>query len=279
MSENNPSSAIAVADLPAPPPLPNSVASPADWAAAQAIQAVKTHGSGSTAVDALREVDVRFDRGRLTAVMGPSGSGKSTLLHCMAGLDRLTEGEAYIGDTAIGSLTDTELTELRRDRIGFVFQSFNLVPTLSAAENITLPLTLAGRSIDPEWFDQLVAVTGLGPRLDHRPNELSGGQQQRVAVARAMANRPEIIFADEPTGNLDLATSADVLDLLRAAVVEHGQTVVVITHDPATVAHADRVLFLADGMVAGDLAAPTAESVLDQLRSLGGAVSCGEGRR
>lgn len=236
--------------------------------AAQAVGAIKVYGSGPTALHALRHIDVHFDQGQLTAVMGPSGSGKSTLLHCMAGLDRLTEGTARIGGTDLASLTDTKLTELRRDQVGFVFQSFNLVPNLSAAENIALPSTLAGRPVDTDWFDQLVTSTGLAERLAHRPNELSGGQQQRVAVARAMVNRPEIIFGDEPTGNLDSATSTDILGLLRAAVADHGQTVVIVTHDPAAAAYADRVLLLADGRVAGDLGAPTPELVLDHVTQL-----------
>jgi len=249
---------------PPPPPPPVGVE-----AAAHSVGASKVYGSGQTEVNALREVTVRFDAGRFTAIMGPSGSGKSTLMQCMAGLDRLSGGESYIGDVALSTLGDKALTELRRDRIGFVFQAFNLIPTLDAAENIALPLRLAGRSVDRDWLDEVVRATGLGDRLDHRPNELSGGQQQRVAVARAMASRPAIIFGDEPTGNLDSKTSAEILEFMRAAVDEHGQTIVMVTHDPVSASYSDRVLFLADGRIVDEMADPTADAVFDRLKALG----------
>jgi putative ABC transport system ATP-binding protein len=238
--------------------------------AARAVDLTKTYGSGDTAVHALAGVSVGFDRGRLTAVMGPSGSGKSTLMHCMAGLDAPTSGHAFIGEKEIGMRGDSELTELRRDRIGFVFQAFNLVPTLTAAENITLPADLAGSAVDEGWFDQLAGQLGIADRLTHRPSELSGGQQQRVACARALITRPELIFADEPTGNLDSNASTEVLAFLRQAVSEHGQSIVMVTHDPQAAAYADRVVFLADGAVVGELASPTADSVLEQMKQLGG---------
>jgi len=238
-------------------------------AAAQALGATKVYGSGDTAVLALDEVDVAFERGRFTAVMGPSGSGKSTLMHCVAGLDSLTAGRVLIGDVDLSTLSDRDLTRLRRDRIGFVFQAFNLIPTLTAQENIVLPDRLAGRRADVAWVDQVVAAVGLGDRLGHRPSELSGGQQQRVAVARALAGRPDIVFADEPTGNLDSRTGAEILGFLRRAVDELGQTVVMVTHEPTAAAHADEVVFLADGRIVDGLAAPTATSVLDRMSSLG----------
>jgi putative ABC transport system ATP-binding protein len=229
----------------------------------------KTYGSGQAAVRALNNVNVAFERGRFTAVMGPSGSGKSTLLHCMAGLDRATSGQAFIGEQDIGQLDDTGITRLRRDRIGFIFQSFNLVPTLTAAENITLPLDLAGTKVDREWFDDIVGRLGIGNRLDHQPSKMSGGQQQRVACARALITRPELVFADEPTGNLDSHASAELLSFLKDSTVRKGQSVVMVTHDPRGAAYADRVVLLADGAVAGELEKPTADSVLDRIRNLG----------
>ena len=239
-------------------------------AAARAVDLTKTYGAGGTAVNALAGVSVEFDRGGFTAVMGPSGSGKSTLMHCLAGLDAATSGRAFIGETEIGTLADAELTELRRDHIGFVFQAFNLVPTLTAAENITLPADLAGTAVDRVWLDQLAAQLGIADRLSHRPSELSGGQQQRVACARALITRPELVFADEPTGNLDSNASTEVLAFLRQAVSDHGQTIVMVTHDPQAAAYADRVVFLADGVVVGDLASPTSDAVLEQMKRLGG---------
>jgi putative ABC transport system ATP-binding protein len=247
-----------------------SSAGPAPTSAvARAVELTKTYGTGDVAVRALDGVSVEFKRGRFTAVMGPSGSGKSTLMHCMAGLDLPTSGRAFIGDEEIGRLDDAALTELRRDRLGFVFQSFNLVGTLTAAENITLPADLAGMAIDREWFDYLVGQLGIADRLSHRPSELSGGQQQRIACARALINRPDLIFADEPTGNLDSNASAAMLAFLRGAVSEHGQSIVMVTHDPRAAAYADRVVFLADGTVVGELLSPTADTVLEQMRKLG----------
>ena len=237
--------------------------------AAHTVALTKAYGAGETAVRALDGIDVAFERGRFTAVMGPSGSGKSTLMHCMAGLDAPSAGQTYIGERELGQLDDSELTELRRDQIGFVFQAFNLVPTLSAGENITLPLNLAGRSVDREWFDYLVGALRIADRLSHRPSELSGGQQQRTACARALMSRPELLFADEPTGNLDSNASAEVLEFLRRSVDEHRQSIVMVTHDPRAAAYADRVVFLADGRVVGELASPTADSVLEQMRKLG----------
>jgi putative ABC transport system ATP-binding protein len=237
--------------------------------AARAVELRKTYGTGQAAVHALAGVTVTFDRGRFTAVMGPSGSGKSTLMQCMAGLDRPTSGQAFVGGVDIGTLDDAGLTRLRRDRIGFVFQSFNLVPTLTAAENITLPAALAGRRVDREWLDFLVKQLGIADRLGHRPRELSGGQQQRVACARALINKPDLVFADEPTGNLDSNASADLLAFLRRSVTDFGQSIVMVTHDPRGAAYADWVVFLADGAVVGELARPTADSVLEQMRTLG----------
>jgi putative ABC transport system ATP-binding protein len=247
-----------------------AVAPPRATAAASARHATKVYGSGATAVRALDDVSVELGAGRFTAVMGPSGSGKSTLLHCLAGLDHLTSGQVFVGGTELGSLSDRELTLLRRDRIGFVFQAFNLVPVLTAEENIALPLALAGRRPDRDWLDDVIATVGLGDRLAHRPSELSGGQQQRVAVARALANRPEVVFADEPTGNLDSRTGGEILGLLRRTVDEMGQTVVMVTHDPVAASYADVALFLADARIVGALERPTAESVLDRLKGLGG---------
>jgi putative ABC transport system ATP-binding protein len=237
--------------------------------AARAADLRKTYGTGQAVVHALAGVSVTFDRGRFTAVMGPSGSGKSTLMQCMAGLDRPTSGQAFVGGVDIGTLDDAGLTRLRRDRIGFVFQSFNLVPTLTAAENITLPAALAGRKVDREWLDHLVGQLGIGDRLGHRPGAMSGGQQQRVACARALINKPDLVFADEPTGNLDSNATADLLGFLRRSVTELGQSIVMVTHDPRGAAYADRVVFLADGAVVGDLQRPTADSVLEQMRTLG----------
>jgi putative ABC transport system ATP-binding protein len=237
--------------------------------AARAVELMKSYGTGDSVVRALAGVSVEFERGRFTAVMGPSGSGKSTLMHCMAGLDVPTSGQAFVGDEEIGRLDDAGLTELRRDRIGFVFQSFNLVPTLSAAENITLPLDLAGGKVDQAWFDHLVEALGVADRLSHRPSEMSGGQQQRIACARALICHPELIFADEPTGNLDSSASAELLAFLRDVVTEHGQSIVMVTHDPRAAAYADRVVFLADGRVVGELASPTADLVLAQMMTLG----------
>jgi putative ABC transport system ATP-binding protein len=237
--------------------------------AARAVDLRKTYGVGQAVVHALAGVNVAFERGRFTAVMGPSGSGKSTLMHCMAGLDRPTSGQTFVGEEDIGSLDDAGLTQLRRDRIGFVFQSFNLIPTLTAAENITLPAALAGAKVNREWLDYLVEQLGISDRLTHRPSELSGGQQQRVACARALINKPDLVFADEPTGNLDSNASAELLAFLRRSVTELGQSIVMVTHDPRGAAYADRVVFLADGTVVGELDKPTADSVLEQMRTLG----------
>jgi len=238
-------------------------------AAAATEHAVKIYGSGLTEVRALDGVTVAFERGRFTAIMGPSGSGKSTLLHCIAGLDTLTSGRALIGDEDLSTLDDRRLTLLRRDRVGFVFQAFNLVPTLTAEENITLPMALAGRKGDAAWIDKVVDTLGLRDRLAHRPNELSGGQQQRVAVARALASRPQIIFADEPTGNLDSRSGLEVLGFLRRAVDDMGQTIVMVSHDPVAASHADRIIFLADGRVVDEMLAPTVERVLDRIKRFG----------
>jgi putative ABC transport system ATP-binding protein len=237
--------------------------------AAYAVDLRKTYGTGQATVRALDGIDVAFERGRFTAVMGPSGSGKSTLMHCMAGLDRPTSGDTYIGDLNVGALDDKGLTQMRRDRIGFVFQSFNLVPTLTAAENITLPVDLAGRKVDSAWFDYLVGQLGIGDRLSHRPTEMSGGQQQRCACARALINRPDLVFADEPTGNLDSNSTTEMLGFLRRSVDEFGQSIVMVTHDPRGAAHADRVVFLADGRVVDELSSPTADSILERVRTLG----------
>jgi putative ABC transport system ATP-binding protein len=237
--------------------------------AASVTDAVKTHGHGDNEVNALDGVSVEFATGRFTAIMGPSGSGKSTLLHCIAGLDSLTSGSVHIGDIDIGQLDDRRLTALRRDRIGFIFQAFNLVPTLTAAENIALPARLAGRKVDTDWFDHVVDTVGLAPRLRHRPSELSGGQQQRVAVARALVARPQIIFADEPTGNLDSHSGSEVLSFMRVAVREFGQTIVMVTHDPVAASYADRAVFLADGRIVAEVDDPSPDSVLDRIRQIG----------
>ena len=234
---------------------------PTMTAAARAVDLFKQYGQGDTAVTALDHVDVEFARNTFTAIMGPSGSGKSTLMHTMAGLDSATSGSAFIGDTDMSQLSDKDITALRRDRLGFIFQSFNLVPTLTAAENITLPTDIAGNKVDKEWFDEVTSRLGLSNRLNHRPSELSGGQQQRVACARALVSRPEIIFGDEPTGNLDSNSSAEVLDILRTAVDKDGQTVVIVTHDAKAASYADRVVFLADGRLVNELTNPTMESI------------------
>ena len=245
-----------------------TMSAPPRTAAARADHATKVYGAGDTAVRALDDVTVEFPGGRFTAVMGPSGSGKSTLMHCLAGLDTLTDGDVFIGDVDLGSLSDRELTLLRRDRIGFVFQSYNLIPTLTAIENITLPAALAGRKPDRAWVDGVVDTVGLHDRLAHRPAELSGGQQQRVAVARALANRPHIVFADEPTGNLDSRAGTEILEFMRTAVDELSQTIVMVTHDPGAASYADSVVFLGDGRVVDEMDAPTPQSVLDRLKSL-----------
>ncbi|WP_409359889.1 ABC transporter ATP-binding protein [Klenkia taihuensis] len=243
---------------------------PPTTAAVRAAGLRKTYGKGETAVHALAGVDVAFERGRFTAIMGPSGSGKSTLMHCLAGLDTATAGQVWLGDTELTRLRDEQLTTLRRERIGFVFQAFNLLPVLTAEENMTLPMQLAGHRPDRAWMDDVVARLGLRDRLGHRPYELSGGQQQRVAVARALLPRPDVVFADEPTGNLDSRTGAEVLGLLRSSVRETGQTVVMVTHDPVAAGYADRVVLLADGHLAGEVHQPTADAVIDALRGLGG---------
>ncbi|MBT2209336.1 ABC transporter ATP-binding protein [Actinomadura sp. NEAU-AAG7] len=234
-----------------------------------ATEVSKVYGSGDAAVHALRGVSVGFARGVFTAIMGPSGSGKSTLMHCLAGLDTVSGGQVRLGDSEITRMSDKQLTLLRRNRIGFIFQAFNLLPTLTAEQNIKLPLELAGRALDQRWFDQVVEVVGLRDRLNHRPSELSGGQQQRVACARALVARPEVIFADEPTGNLDSRAGAEVLGFLRGSVREMGQTIVMVTHDPVAASYADRVVFLRDGMVVTELTRPTPDAVLDTLKRLG----------
>ncbi len=250
----------------APPDAPDAPTAPS---AARAVQATKVYGSGDTKVVALDHVSVDFPSGRFNAIMGPSGSGKSTLMHCLAGLDNLTDGQVFLGDVDVSRLSDNQLTVLRRERVGFVFQAFNLVPTLTAAENITLPMDLAGTKPDQAWFDSVIQTVGLAKRLKHRPSELSGGQQQRVAVARALASRPQVIFADEPTGNLDSRAGAEILGFMRKAVDELGQTIVMVTHDPVAASYADSALFLADGATVGHLQDPSAESVLDRMKQLG----------
>jgi len=236
--------------------------------AARAVDLQKVYGAGDAAVEALRGISVDFAPGEFAAIMGPSGSGKSTLLHCMAGLDSPTSGEVFIGDVELTSLSERQLTRLRRDRVGFVFQAYNLVPTLTAAENITLPLDIAGRDIDGPWFDRVVDAVGLRDRLGHLPSELSGGQQQRVAGARALVSRPDVVFADEPTGNLDSRASAELLTFLRSAVDDHGQTIVMVTHDAMAAGRSDRTIFLADGRVVDEMSAPSSDKVLDRLKSL-----------
>ena len=236
-------------------------------AAARAVDVTKVYGSGDTAVNALAGVSVEFRRGEYAAIMGPSGSGKSTLLHCLAGLDRVTAGQIFLGDDEISSMSEKQLTLIRREKIGFVFQAYNLVPTLTGLENITLPLALAGKKPDQEWLDQIIDTVNLANRVDHRPNELSGGQQQRVAVARALASRPAVIFADEPTGNLDSKSGAEILGFMRKAVDELGQTIVMVTHDPGAASYADRVLFLADGRIVDEMHEPTADKVLERMKA------------
>jgi putative ABC transport system ATP-binding protein len=237
--------------------------------AARGVDVVKIYGQGDAAVRALDGVTIQFAPGQFSAIMGPSGSGKSTLMHCMAGLDSITSGQVFVGDTELSKLKDKELTYLRRNKVGFIFQSYNLVPTLTAAENITLPMDIAGHKPDQAWVDHLIDTVGLRPRLSHRPTELSGGQQQRVAAARALASRPSIVFADEPTGNLDSRSGAEVLEFLRTSVREFGQTVVMVTHDPQAASYAERVVFLADGRIVDEMADPTAERVLDRMKGLG----------
>ena len=236
--------------------------------AAVAAGATKIYGAGDTAVRALDGIDAAFAQGRFTAIMGPSGSGKSTLMHCLAGLDTLTSGQVFIGETDLSTLSERQLTLLRRDKVGFIFQAFNLVPTLTALENITLPTDLAGSEPDQRWLDEVINTLGMADRMTHLPSELSGGQQQRVAVSRALASRPEIIFADEPTGNLDSTSGTEILQFMRDAVDKHHQTIVMVTHDPVAAAFADRVIFLADGKVVDELLDPTAERVLDEMKKL-----------
>lgn len=247
-----------------------TTASPGGWGpagvAARAVDVWKVYGSGEAQVIALQGINLELERGRYTAIMGPSGSGKSTLMHCLAGLDTVTRGDVWVGDLCLTGLTDAGLTTLRRDRVGFVFQQFNLLPTLSAEENILLPLAIAGRRPDQGWYDTVIDSVGLRDRLSHRPSQLSGGQQQRVACARAIVTRPEVIFADEPTGNLDSRSGAEVLGFLRDSARTFGQTVVMVTHDPNAASYADRVVFLGDGRVVDELIAPTAETVLDKLK-------------
>ena len=237
--------------------------------ASRAIDVYKIYGSGAAEVRALDGIDVEFARHAYTAIMGPSGSGKSTLLHCLAGLDRVTSGRIFLGDIEISTSSEKQLTLIRRDHVGFVFQAYNLIPTLDALENITLPMALAGRKPDQEWLDRVIDTVRLRDRVSHHPAELSGGQQQRVAVARALASKPEIVFADEPTGNLDSKASAEILNFMRLAVDELGQTIVMVTHDPGAAAYSDRVVFLGDGRVVHELLAPSVDAILDEMKSLG----------
>lgn len=236
--------------------------------AARAAEAVKIYGEGHSEVRALDGVTVEFDRQRFSAIMGPSGSGKSTLLHCLAGLDHLSSGKVFIGDVHLGGLNERQLTRLRRDKVGFVFQAYNLVPTLTAIENITLPSAIAKKKPDESWMKKVLDAIHLGDRLSHRPSELSGGEQQRTAAARALASKPEIIFADEPSGNLDSRTGTELLDFLRSAVDDFGQTIVMVTHDPVAASRADRVVFLGDGKIVGELHSPSAEAILDHIKIL-----------
>jgi putative ABC transport system ATP-binding protein len=251
-----------VSPPPSPPPPPLA-------AAAQAIDAQKYYGKGESEVRALDGVTVAFEQSRFTAIMGPSGSGKSTLMHCTAGLDPLTGGRVFIGETELSQLNERDLTTLRRDKIGFIFQAFNLVPTLTALENIVLPMSLAKRKPDSAWLDQVVDIVGLGNRLHHRPSELSGGQQQRVAVARALASKPAIIFADEPTGNLDSHAGAEILAFMQHAVESFGQTIVMVTHDPVAAGYAHRAVFLSDGRIVDDMPEPSAAKVLERMKNFG----------
>ena len=241
----------------------------AQTAIARAVNVSKIYGTGDAEVRALDNIAVEFGTGVFTAIMGPSGSGKSTLLHCLAGLDRVTSGQIYLGDIDLSGCNEKQLTLIRRDRIGFVFQAYNLIPTLNAEENITLPMALAGRKPDPDWYRQIVETVGLSNRLKHRPNELSGGQQQRVAVARALVSRPDLMFADEPTGNLDSKSGAEILSFMRGAVKDLHQTIVMVTHDPIAAGYSDRVVFLADGHIVDEMHEPTADRVLDRMKSLG----------
>jgi putative ABC transport system ATP-binding protein len=267
----------------------SAISRPPSATAVRAVDVSKDYGSGESKVSALRQVSVDFPAGVFSAIMGPSGSGKSTLMHCLAGLDSVTSGQVWLGGdqnqdggqpVELSSLSDKKLTKLRRDRVGFIFQQFNLLPTLTAAENIRLPLDIAGRKVDQAWFDQVVATLGLGDRLGHRPTEMSGGQIQRVACARAIVSRPAVIFADEPTGNLDSRSSAEVLGFLRRSVRELGQTVIMVTHDPNAASYADQVIFLSDGEIVDSMSEPTAEGVLDRMKSLdsGSAVNAPQGR-
>jgi putative ABC transport system ATP-binding protein len=246
-----------------------STPAPAQTAIARAVNVSKIYGTGDAEVRALDNISVEFGTGVFTAIMGPSGSGKSTLLHCLAGLDRVTSGQIYLGDIDLSGCNEKQLTLIRRDRIGFVFQAYNLIPTLNAEENITLPMALAGRKPDPAWYRQIVETVGLANRLKHRPNELSGGQQQRVAVARALVSRPDLMFADEPTGNLDSKSGAEILSFMRGAVKDLHQTIVMVTHDPIAAGYSDRVVFLADGHIVDEMHEPTADRVLDRMKSLG----------
>lgn len=247
----------------------NMLTTPSLAVAARATGASKVYGLGDSKVTALDNVDVSFSGSQFTAIMGPSGSGKSTLLHVMAGLDTVTSGEIFIGDTGLGRLSDKELTLLRRKKIGFIFQAFNLIPTLTAAENIMLPLSIAGEKVDKEWYDTVVATLGIGDRLGHRPSELSGGQQQRVAAARALVSKPDIVFADEPSGNLDSKAGAELLGFMRTATKEFGQTIIMVTHDPTAAAYADRAIFLQDGRIVDELIEPTSDAIFNLLKKLG----------
>jgi putative ABC transport system ATP-binding protein len=255
--------------LPARPDLGSAGERSGGPAAARIENGFKMYGTGETAVRALDGINLSLEQGRFTAIMGPSGSGKSTLLHLLAGLDSITDGKVYLGDVDVGSLDDGRLTRLRRERIGFIFQAFNLVPTLTAEENIRLPLSIAGKEPDEAWFKRVITTVGLADRLHHLPSELSGGQQQRVAAARALLSRPDIVFADEPTGNLDSRSSAEVLGFMRQAVDEFGQTIVMVTHDAVAASYSDRVVFLTDGRVADHLWQPTPQTVLDRMKTLG----------